>query len=319
MINWILWTGAAVKNWLIDRGWIQTMRSELPVISVGNLAPGGSGKTALVQWLAERLNEPAVLTRGYKSQLEYKSPTLIGSIVDPKICGDEPAMLARLAVQPKVIVGKNRRKSAKLAKAVGARVIILDDGMQYRYLRRDVEIVMLSKNDLDGKILRESPRALKRADLIVIMDAYDKNDCSVLLRKLARITSAPVVGAHYELPNLQGQDVAAFCALGKPERFFEDLKRAGANVVATKAKRDHKAFSEVELKAFAKATGAKLVCTRKDGVKLKNIDIPITVIDADLNFAFGYEHIEGMLREIMDKNLNRSRSRSDHRDCFIST
>ncbi|MCB1117278.1 MAG: tetraacyldisaccharide 4'-kinase [Chlamydiia bacterium] len=315
MINWILWSGAAIKNWFIDRGWVASMRSQLPVISVGNLAPGGSGKTAFVQWLVERLDKPAVLTRGYKSQLEHRRPTLIDSKTDPKVCGDEPAMLAQLPCRPMVIVGKNRRAGAQLAKDVGARILILDDGMQYRYLKRDIEIVMLSKDDLDGKILREPPTALKRADLIVIMDAYDKNECNVLLQKLAHITHAPVAGAHYVLPNLQGQDVAAFCALGRPDRFFQDLKRAGANVVATRFKRDHKAFTEAELKAFAKAAGTQLVCTRKDGVKLGQIDIPITVIDAGLNFAFGYEHIEEVLREIMDQNFNRSGSRSNCWDC----
>ena len=264
------------------------------MISVGNIAFGGRAKTAFVEYLADRLDGIAILTRGYRSKMEHQSPTIIDSTTDPKVCGDEPALLARLKSQPIVVVGKNRCEGAKIAEKAGAKVIVLDDGFQHRYLMRDLNVVMISSEDLEGTaFLRESPKALRRADLIVVI-----GECSD--ERIAQFSDAPVAGVKYVLPQMNGEKMAAFCALGSPKQFFESLQTTGAEVVSTLSKRDHAAFSQTELLAFCeKAQGAqKLVCTRKDAIKLEKfpLPLPIEIIDAKLEFTFGKEHLEDCLK-----------------------
>ncbi len=300
VISKLLQAGASVKNYCFANGLIKPHSVGVPVISVGNLAAGGRGKTSLVQWLATQFDQPAVLTRGYRSQLEHKTPKLIDAHCDPKVCGDEPALIARMQQAPLVFVGKNRCESAKMAALKGAKVIILDDGMQYRYLKRDVEIVLVNEKDFTGKeFLRERLSELKRADLVVIMGVDDRNALSVLLKDIERYTDAPVCAVRYRLNPMHGKKIAAFCALGNPERFFEDLKSAGAEIVATMVKRDHLPFKERELAELASQADL-LVCTAKDWVKLKNIDLPIECVHAELEWVFGKEHIQRIVDETMD-------------------
>jgi len=293
-------TAATIKNYCFSKGLIQPHEVAIPVISVGNIAAGGSGKTSLVQWLVREIKDVAVLTRGYRSQMEHKSPGLINSQCDPRICGDEPAMLARMKESPLVYVGKNRCASAKMAAEDGAKVLVLDDGMQYRYLKRNFEIVLVTQDDFNGKsFLRENFRSLERADLIVVMGADDKNSVSMLLRDIAHFTKAPVCGVRYRLSPMKGQKVAAFCALGNPQRFFNDLEKAGAEIVAKMVKPDHCAFSKQELAELAREAEV-LVCTAKDMVKLQNIDLPVVCAHAELEFTFGKRHIERIVYEVMD-------------------
>ena len=296
----LICAGAKVKNYCFANGLIRPHAVDAFVISVGNLAAGGRGKTSVVQWLVEQIDGAAVLTRGYRSQMEHGMPKLIDAGCDPKVCGDEPALIARMPQAPMVFVGKNRCASAKMALQEGAKVIILDDGMQYRYLKRDVEIVLVNEKDFTGKeFLRESLNELKRADLVVIMGKDDRNAASVLLKDIKHCTDAPVCAVRYRLSPMHGKKVAAFCALGNPKQFFEDLKAAGAEVVATMVKRDHRPFTRRELARFASQADL-LVCTAKDWVKLKNIDLPIECAHAKLEWVFGKEHMERIVDEVMD-------------------
>ena len=288
-----------------DQALLKPFTVPVPVISVGNLAAGGTGKTSLVMWLAERLNQPAILIRGYRSQLERQMPQLIDHTTCVSVCGDEAALLARMDKRPLVFVGKNRKLSAQMATDARAKVIILDDGMQYRYLDRQFEIVLVTRHDLEGKsFLREHPKALKRADLVVLMAQDDKNVSNVLLSKLNRFTKAPICGVQYELPSMKGEQIAAFCAIGRPQQFFDSLRRAGAEIMATRVKPDHRTFLPSELNALAKkAKGARmLVCTAKDRVKIvsDDLDLPLKVAHAKLKFLFGKEHLERIMYEVMD-------------------
>lgn len=296
--------GAFIKNVCFEVGLITPKRVQVPVISVGNLAFGGTGKTPIVAWLVQRLKDPAVLSRGYRGQYEHSAPQIIDASCSPSLCGDEPALIARMKEKPLVVVGKNRCQSADLAIANGAKVIILDDGMQYRYLHRSYEIVVIPCSQPFQGGLREFPRAIKRADLVVISGIDDKNHTDVVLKELAQLTSAPVCGVRYELASFEGKKVAAFCAIGWPKRFFADLKRAGAEVVATKVKPDHSSFSVAELRAFAESADQAqlLVCTAKDAVKLGEVDLPLplTVADAKLEFVFGEQHLHKVVYEVMD-------------------
>lgn len=259
----------------------------VPVISVGNLALGGTGKTALVEYLVKRLEQPAVLTRGYRSEMEHQKPQLIDAACDARLCGDEPALLAKSSM---VVVGKNRCEGAQVAMDAGAKVLVMDDGMQHRYLKRDLNIVIIDRS----RLTREPLTALKRADLVMTFE-----EDPAFFDLIKKYTDAPMVGVRYQIEPIEGP-VAAFCAIGNPKRFFNGLEKAGATLIARRSKRDHSAFSEKELQALH--AKAPLVCTRKDYVKLKT-SLPVRCVDAKLEFTFGKEHLDKMLEKIESNRL----------------
>src|ERR1700722_19748278 len=150
--SYLFQAAVALRNWGYDRGLIRKTRAALPVVSIGNIAAGGTGKTPLIHLLASRLTEGrgssenavAILTRGYRGTLKGDPLNISEACsLDVKTFGDEPSWLCQKLPQTAIWVGKNRIKSAELAAKTNARILLLDDGMQYRSLDRDVEIVLL--------------------------------------------------------------------------------------------------------------------------------------------------------------------------------
>jgi tetraacyldisaccharide 4'-kinase len=278
MLSYLYRGGVALRNLAYDAKIFSAKKVAAPVISVGNIVAGGTGKTPLVKMLAEELSQTrkvAILSRGYKSHIENSGDVLCIHAETPvDMCGDEPFWLARSLPQAAVWVGKNRAESATQAIQKGAEILFLDDGMQYRDLHRDIEIVVMDGEDLFGKgyflprgLLRDTPKRLKRADLIVINDAK----CHKKVKEtLSLYTKAPILFVRMKIQeDLTGKRVGVFCAIGKPDRFVRSLKDCGADVVATLFKPDHDPFHPEELALFAKTSGADtLVCTQKDYVKL---------------------------------------------------
>jgi tetraacyldisaccharide 4'-kinase len=272
--------------------------------------------------LAEELQKSlnvAIVSRGYRSRVEKAGDTLkIDENTPVSECGDEPFWLAQKLPKAQVWVGKNRFRSAVSAYQAGAEVIILDDGMQHRSLRRDFEIIVVDGEDPFGKgfflprgLLRDSPHRLVHADLIVVMDGS-----SVTEAQLRKYSYAPVVFAktHSEI-SFQGQKVGVFCGIGRPQRFLKSVKSAGGEVVATYFKPDHDPFTVVELNAFADRSGAEvLVCTEKDQVKLPanfTCHLPVLVLPSRLEIHQGHEEWEKLLtniREYHDRRVSSSTS-----------
>lgn len=243
-----------LRNTAYHVGLFKVHRLSVPVISVGNITVGAMGKTPFVRWLAEdlsRTHKVAILSRGYRSKSE-RGALHVRSDTPAHLCGDEPLWLAQKLPQVAVWVGGDRVKTGELAIAEGAQVLLLDDGLQHRRLHRDIEIIIVGppeKYFLPRGWLRDSPRRLKKADLL-----------------------AGSEGLQFELrlkDHLKGKKVALFCAIGKPERFVQSVRAAGAEIVATLFKDDHRAFSFPELQNFAAQNPqALLVCTEKDAVKI---------------------------------------------------
>lgn len=289
------------RNWAFKRGVFKTHTSSVPlVISIGNIVTGGTGKTPTTLLLAEALSENAtvaILSRGYRSQAEsLPSPVILcqgrGPEFKAEYCGDEPYLLAKRIPQAHIIVGKDRRAASRLAERAGAHVLLLDDGMQHRRLARHFDLVVVDALNPFGHgyllprgLLRESPHALERANLIVLTHigshAHFRDACA----QLAPYTSAPMVGTRLELEKiwqgqtqlkeLSGRRIGLFCGIAHPERFLETVQRLGANVVAHHFYPDHCNFELSSLKDFADECASKgaelLVCTEKDYVKLEGI------------------------------------------------
>jgi tetraacyldisaccharide 4'-kinase len=311
VLSYLYKSGVRLRNHSYDANWIERTKVPAIVISVGNIVAGGTGKTPFVKHLAEALmpyHKLAILSRGYKSQFESSGQVhkLTGH-ERAEDCGDEPLWLAQQLPSVQVWVGKNRTESAAKAVADGAEIIILDDGMQYRKLHRDFEIVMLGGDEPLGKgrflprgFLRDRPERLKIADLIIVNHAKSPADVRAELHPL---TEAPLIFAKMKLnQSLTGRRVAIFCALGHPERFMQAVREAGAEVVATFFKPDHDTFLEDELIDFSRRSKADLlVCTEKDFVKLPSLTLPIQSLKSEWQFDSGFDIWEKFLETVKHK------------------
>jgi tetraacyldisaccharide 4'-kinase len=276
-LSYLYRTGVALRNEAYDRGMLKAHDAGLPVVSIGNISAGGTGKTPFVKFLAQELSKKlqiAIVSRGYRSKIEKTSEVFqVTPETDVASCGDEPYWLAHGLPKVQVWVGKNRLDSARRAKEKGAEVILMDDGMQHRKLKRDIEIVLIDGEDPFGKgfflprgLLRDSPARLKKADCIVVIEPSS----SGIEQELRRYTQASIVFAERVTDvSLNGKKVAVFCAIGKPQKFLQSVRDAGGEVVASLFKPDHDPFYPEELKKFAEESLADvLVCTEKDYVKL---------------------------------------------------
>jgi tetraacyldisaccharide 4'-kinase len=266
-------------------------RNPLPVVSVGNLSAGGTGKTPMVRWLAEALLEggrrPAIVSRGYGGSAGV-GPRVVSTGEGPRcaaaLCGDEPWMLASAVPQAIVVVGSNRVAGADQAAQLGADLILLDDGFQHRALARDLDLVLLDRTrpfDQDRLIpsgfLREPVSSLRRADWIVLTRSAGPSGAEGLERAIrAANPTATILHADHSSEGFvdargttmpQPQRAVAFCAIGHPLRFRADLEQLGITIAAFHAYPDHAGIDArmlERLQSEAVAESATLVTTEKD-------------------------------------------------------
>ena len=258
-------------------------RLRRPVISVGNLAVGGRGKTPMVAAIARELlalgERPAVLTRGYARTRREDGVVVVrdrdGIRSDLARAGDEPLMLARALPGATVLVSPDRYLSGCLAeRQFDATVHLLDDGFQHLQLDRDVDVVMLGRDDvakpetLPWGRLREPLDTLVAADAVVVLDAgivVDAAGVDVPVFRAARSLRPPA-----DVP--AGSPVFAFAGIAEPARFFDDVRTLGYAVTGTRAFRDHHPYTAGDVARLlrdARSTGAAaLLTTEKDHVRL---------------------------------------------------
>ena len=280
------WLYAAAVG--LHRRSTRSWRCGVPVLSIGNLTLGGTGKTplgiALAQGLAGRGWRVAVLLRGYGAR--RRQSCLVTAASRFEEVGDEALEYGQSLGDGVVWVGSNRRQSAALAVAAGANLILLDDGLQHWPLARDLDVSVLdgrhglgNRRVFPAGPLREPLRQLARADVLVITGAGP----------LASPAGSPLA-AHVASPDwpvgkpwfavrfcleppapLMGERLLAFCGIGLPEKFFTALRACGLQVVATESFPDHHVYAESDLQRLldlAHANGARLVTTVKDGQRL---------------------------------------------------
>jgi len=284
--------GVALRHLAYRRGWLKTQRLNRPVVSVGNLSVGGTGKTPLVILMAETLtaggHRPCILTRGYKRRGK-------GLIIlepgperraDPSQVGDEPALLARALPSVPIIVSPDRFRAGIIGEErFQATVHLLDDGFQHLALYRDLDIVLLdvTRPPSDSALLpagrlREPWSALQRAHW-VILTRTELGDAGVWQGRVQALNPeaqifrcgtklAGLVNARNGLSethaNLLGKIAAAFCGIGNPTAFFADLRNWGFRVVAESVFPDHHVYTRHELDgllALARRAGAEAILT----------------------------------------------------------
>lgn len=279
-----------------------------PVISVGNLTLGGTGKTPFVLYLARLLQESsyktAVLSRGYRGRAENSSLLVSdGSniLCQPEDCGDEPYLLATRLPGVTVAVGKNRHRVAlDRPETRDVDVYLLDDGFQHLKLKRNLDILLWDAAEplsrlalLPAGRLREPFEAIGRADLVVVTHAHLSYDHEELERRIRQHNKiAPIsyfyhdaTGIYdlknektYRLRDFSGKPVIALAAIGNPGVFIEDLAHYQIKVVDRALFRDHHNFSQGELdkvlKRMSELSATGLMTTEKDAVRLRGLDFP---------------------------------------------
>jgi tetraacyldisaccharide 4'-kinase len=262
---------AGSRRYLYAKGLRRRHRLARPVIVVGNLTVGGTGKTPLVCWLAARLRElgfaPGVVTRGYGGS--ERAPRLVGASDDPATVGDEPILLARRTSVP-VAVGRDRPAAAQLLIEAGCNVIVSDDGLQHYALARDCEVVVIDGDRRFGNgwllpagPLREGRARLTAADAVVVNGGRALLEGAFSMRLEADAAVALSGGRRMPLEAFAGERVHAVAGIGHPERFFNMLRARGIDVTGH-ALADHARVAAEDIRF---GDERPVLMTEKDAVK----------------------------------------------------
>jgi len=304
-------------------GILPSRRLPRPVISVGNITVGGTGKTPTVLFIArlllERGKRVVVLTRGYGGSLEGETRVVAdgtGLLLSPAEAGDEPCLLASALPGLMVVMGPDRYLAGCLAmEQLAPDIFLLDDGFQHQRLGRDLDILLLDGTNpfatgrtLPAGLLREPPSAAQRADLVIFTRcAGALPPVHELLPSLPYCTSthrltgyAPLGGGEpHPLADLAGRRVIAFAGIADPAAFFNGLEEQGISMVATVAFPDHTPYGKEELEALGRLKQTKkancLITTAKDAVKLQTYrgilgDCCVALLELHLDDSLPLEH-----------------------------
>ena len=277
-LSFVFWTLSIGRKYLYQRGWFKSFRLAVPVLVVGNINVGGTGKTPLVIWLAEKLQSsgyrPGIISRGYGGEVLAVQAVFAHS--NPEKVGDEPVLLASRTGCP-VFIGANRVMvgEALLAAHTECNIIISDDGLQHYRLQRDVEIAVIDGTTgfgngalLPAGPLRESLSRLRYVDALVINGRSQLD----FIQSVKPIQMQLQAINFYNLldpdkvcskGDFAGKQVVAIAGIGNPERFFQQLQALGLKF-KSQAYPDHYAFHELD---FAKVKADIVVMTEKDAVK----------------------------------------------------
>jgi len=310
-----------LRNRAFDAGLKRVHRVPVPVISVGNVTVGGTGKTPfvahLVHWLSERGIQAALVSRGYRAL--------------PDETNDEKRLLKQLC--PGVPHRQNPDRVAA-ARAVcredGAKAIVLDDGFQHRRLGRDLDIVLIDALNpwgydalLPRGLLREPVASLSRANVIVLtrVDQCSAEQRQQILARIHNLQPAAacvevayppvrlvnVAGQRNELSSIAGEPVIAFCGIGNPDAFGQSLRDAGCNLKQLCPFPDHHHFQTGELddlSRLAEETGAATVLTtQKDLVKIDRTELggcPLWAVEIGAEIVTGADQLDRRLEKLFD-------------------
>jgi tetraacyldisaccharide 4'-kinase len=309
----------AVRSELYDRSLVQIHASSIPVVSIGNLTVGGTGKTPFAGWIAGRLADlgmtPAIVLRGYGS--------------------DEVLVHRKLNRGMQVIADPSRSAGIAAAAANGATVAVLDDAFQHRQAHRDADIVLLSADSWTGRARllpagpwREPLSAIARASLVVITRKAASDDAvadlSAAVSRAAPLVAQAVVDLSMtgltqatggressRLDVLKGKTVLAVSAVGNPRAFGSQLHTLGATVSAPNFA-DHHAFSRDDVAKLIRSSASvdMIVCTLKDAVKLALLwpadGPPLWYVSQTVSVESGAAQIDGVLSRIQWHKSSRS-------------
>jgi tetraacyldisaccharide 4'-kinase len=305
----------ALRRAAYDVGVAPSERVDVPVVSVGNLSTGGTGKTPFCAFLVRELElrglRPGICSRGYRSE-------------PGRELNDEGRLLARLCPGVLQIQDKDRARGARELVAKGAGSIVLDDGFQHRRLQRDLDFVLVDATRpwglppaqagdpsvcalLPRGLLREPPRSLARADAIVITRATTRPLAELTARIQELAPGRPILctdhrparlrderGAERPIADLAGRTVDLVSAIGNPEAFEASVTAAGAKIRAHRVFEDHHGYAAEDVAGLGE-DGTWLVTTAKDAVKLESIGTRFFAFEIELELLSGRAVLDALL------------------------
>ena len=274
-LSWLYAALVWLRQLAYRHGVLKSYRSMLPVIVVGNVTVGGTGKTPLVLWLAEFLSKqgfrPGIITRGYGGKAETW-PQQVSAGSDAMLVGDEAVLLARRSGCP-VIAGPERPRSVTLLEETGCDIILSDDGLQHYALARDLEIAVIdgqrrlgNGHHLPAGPLREGAGRLASVDMVIVnggVAATNEFSMSVVASEAVSLADP---ANRRQLNEFADRTVVAIAGIGNPERFFSTLRGAGLRI-EERSFHDHHPFVADDLKT----NGKPVLMTEKDAVKCRAI------------------------------------------------
>lgn len=285
--------------------------STIPVISIGNITVGGTGKTLFTCFLVRELGDIkcAIALRGYRSVMgRGRGSVRVKPHMSAKYCGDEPLLLAKKFPNCAVFSGRDRIRAAQLATTHEAQCLILDDGLQHHKIHRDIQIIVMRSGHLFGRgaflprgYLREHPKRLKSADLIVIHQTGEAI-FNEEVRQIRVYSSAPIIGTRVSISSIidyhTGREVAIsnekiglFCGIGTPTSFIDTVQSFGYEIMREFCIADHEEWQISllhEFSLFCKSRGgSRLLCTEKDAARLSNakLALPIGVVGVTIQIT----------------------------------
>jgi tetraacyldisaccharide 4'-kinase len=281
-------TVAWIRRRAYREGWLRVERLAVPVIVVGNLTTGGTGKTPVTAWLVEFCRgagfRPGIVSRGYGGR-PSRTPRLVSEDDDARVVGDEPLLLRRQTGVP-VCVHVDRVAAGQRLVAEGVNLIIADDGLQHYRLHRDLEIAVLDGERrlgngflLPAGPLRESAGRLRNVDLVLVNGGPAQTGEFALQARISGLRALDG-GTRCSLDHLRGQWVRTIAGIGNPARFNAQLAAAGLRVQPIPVG-DH---GRVDLAALSRESSVPIVMTEKDAVKYRPVSgCPVWVASLELS------------------------------------
>ncbi len=331
---------ARARGALYDRGVLPARRVDVPIVCVGNLTTGGTGKTPLVcylaHWFERRGQRVGILSRGYRSEkleADQAGAALAGR------AGDEARLYAEAVPFAECLQDANRLRGARALAERGVDVVVLDDGFQHRRLARDLDLVLLDatrpfglpadpatgravRAALPRGLLREAPAALSRAGAIVLtrIDQAEPRALEELRAELQELfPQIPRIecrhrpaalrdggGERHDLGELKGREVDLISAIGHPAAFEASVESTGARIREHRRYPDHYVFQGEDVRGLG-ANGVPVVTTAKDAVKLGTLLPAALIFEVELEISSGGPVLEALLESLPPGRARRLR------------
>jgi len=333
-LAWIFRIVTGIRNYLYDHTVLKSISSNVPIIAIGNITAGGTGKTpfviALANWLSEVGYSPGIITRGYRRQ--SKGQQIVRDrdsiLLTPLLAGDEPFLIASGTNKAVVIADINRVAAAETAvKTYACDIVIADDAFQHRRLKRDIDIVLWdashnpkSSHILPAGRLRESIKGLRRTDLLLVSrtdsisvtdtDYFKKINPNLFLfalpmsiSQISNLTTGKVITP----ADLKNERILAFCGLGNPVQFFNTVKKLTQRTPVSKSFPDHYKYNITDLNTLIrqveKSSCNYLITTRKDVVNLPESTKAIgNLLVIDIHYSINEKIKAAILSKLPPRN-----------------
>ena len=334
--SWLYGCGVVLRNLLYDRQIFRTGRVDVPVISVGNITTGGTGKTPVVGLIAKTLQgqniRSAIVSRGYKRETRGLVEVSDGSSLKATVreAGDEAFQLASALRKTIVVVDEHRVRGAHYAVSkLNAQAIVLDDGFQHRALHRDLDIVVIDANRspftmplLPAGNRRDALRSLKRANAVLLTKVKPASNIDALKEQIRRYSNAKIFSSSYtvaafrraktgfsvDLNGVKGKHAVIFCGIGQPESFKESLEGLGIKISSMILFEDHHSYSNADIQKIVveqeKLKADYIVTTEKDMARLTSFDFsekyPLFYLKIEVGIH-QEEEWKGLINSVVDK------------------